>query len=273
MNASKTSSHARRPGGARNALKDGSPEHQSGFVEPWVARCEAFAKAEGFLHFVFGLIVPRVGGHASQFVLTNYPREWIKVYDYNGYIRVDPVAARLLTGITPFAWDELESNTPKLRSFWHRAGSFGLRHGYTVPVHGPRGQHATLCLTGIDHPLPLEGRKELFERTWSFTVRLVEEIFGTYMQHDGATSSVPLTRKQREALTMIAHGRSIREIGEMLGLHARTVEYHLSSAISRLGASSREQAIVRALLSGDIEELSYPGSLRDWCLRVGSDLE
>lgn len=240
------------------------------FVEPWVRRCEAFAKSEGFKYFVFGLIVPRLEGRSLQFVLTNYPREWIRIYDHFGYIRLDPVAARLPISIIPFAWDELPVNASKVRTFWKRAARFGLRHGYTVPVHGPRGQHAALCLSGTDEPLPIEGREERFERTWSFTIRLLHDVFGTYLQQDTATVK-PLTPKQRAALSMIARGFSIREIGDLLGLHPRTVEYHLAGALKRLGATTREQAIVRALLTGDIEEFNYPGHLRDWCLRFGSD--
>lgn len=240
------------------------------FVEPWVRRCEAFARTEGCRLFVFGLIVPRPEGRSLQFVLTNYPHEWLRIYDEFGYIRLDPVAAKILTSIRPFAWDELPVVGSRLTTFWNRAARFGLRYGYTVPIHGPRGQHAALALSGIDRPLPIEFRKERFERAWSFMIELVEEVFGTYL-HQDASIVKPLLPKQREALSLIARGYSIREISEALHLHARTVEYHLREALKRLGATTREQAIVRALLNGDIEELSYPGRLRDWCLRLGTE--
>lgn len=240
------------------------------FVEPWVRRCEAFAAQEGCRLFVFGLIVPRPEGRSLQFVLTNYPQDWLRIYDHFGYIRLDPVAAKILTNINPFAWDELPVVGSKLKTFWNRAARFGLRHGYTVPVHGPRGQHAAFALSGTDGPLPVEKRKERFERAWSFTIDLALEVFGTYLQED-ASIVKPLLPKQRAALSLIARGYCIREISELLCLHARTVEYHLREALKRLGATTREQAIVRALLNGDIEELSYPGQLRDWCLRLGTD--
>jgi DNA-binding CsgD family transcriptional regulator len=255
----------RSSGETAQSLRDGQQ-----FVEPWVRRCEAFAKADGCRLFVFGLIVPRPEGRSLQFVLTNYPHEWLRVYDHFGYIRLDPVAARILTSIRPFAWDELPVTSSRMATFWNRAARFGLRHGYTVPIHGPRGQHAAFALSGTDRPLPLGHRKERFERAWSFTIELVEEVFGTYLQQDSSIVK-PLLPKQREALSLIARGYSIREISGTLGLHARTVEYHLRQALKRLGAATREQAIVRALLNGDIEELSYPGRLRDWCLRLGTE--
>jgi hypothetical protein len=183
------------------------------FVEPWVRRCEAFAKAEGCRLFVFGLIVPRPEGRSLQFVLTNYPREWLRIYDHFGYIRLDPVAAKILTSIRPFAWDELPVVGCRLSTFWNRAARFGLRHGYTVPIHGPRGQHAAFALSGTDAPLPIDFRKERFQRAWTFTIELVEEVFGAYLQQDCSIVK-PLLPKQREALSLIARGYSIREISD-----------------------------------------------------------
>jgi DNA-binding CsgD family transcriptional regulator len=244
---------------------------RSAFIEPWVARCTRYAADEGFRFFVFGLIVPRSEGRHVQFGLTNYPRAWLKLYDDQDYIRVDPVAARLLTDLSPFSWDDLAPRSAKEQQFWANAERFGLRHGFTVPVHGPRGQHAAIGLSGKDRPLAHVEKKALFERAWSFSVQLLEEIFGAYLQHDGGVPSIPLNPKQRDALSMIAQGKSIRDISGSLGIHPRTVEYHLASAMRRLGAASREQAIVRALLSGDIEETCYPGGLGDWCLQIGAD--
>ncbi|MCC2657343.1 MAG: hypothetical protein K0Q76_2451 [Panacagrimonas sp.] len=243
---------------------------QHEFVEPWVRRCEAFANAEGFLYFVFGLVLPRLEGRALQLILTNYPRDWITIYDNFEYIRLDPVAVRLQTSISPFAWDELPVSGSKVKTFWNRASRFGLRHGYSVPVHGPRGQHAVLCLSGSGTPLPLENRKERFARTWTFAIQLLEEVFGPLLGKD--TECVrPLALKQRGALSLIARGYSIREIGEALCIHPRTVEYHLRCALERLGAVTREQAIVRALVTGDIDEVNYPGRLRDWCWKTSPE--
>lgn len=246
------------------------PTAHSAFIDPWVTRCAEFSSREGFRYFVFGLIVPRLEGKSVQFVLTNYPSTWLKTYDDCGYITIDPVAARLLTSISPFAWEDLKGGGSKEAAFWKNAADHGLRWGYTVPVHGPRGQHAAIALAGVDEPLQIDARQPLYERAWTFTVCLLEEIFGTYLQHDGLSQTAPLNPKQRDALSLISKGLSIKEISDRLSLHPRTVEYHLGSAMKKLGAATREQAIVRALLSGDIEELSYPSRLRDWCLRIGT---
>lgn len=263
--ASKTSS---RPVSPPRPFPKPAPDSQSAFVDPWANRCAEFAAQEGFRYFVFGLRLTRTEGRSVQFALTNYPREWLHLYDSNGYLRIDPVAALLLTSIKPFAWDEIQEAGTRDKMFWKQAARFGLQYGYTVPVHGPRRQFAVIGLGGIDRPLNASAKKLVFEHAWSFTVELLDEIFGTYLQHDGGPSSKPLNPKQRDALSLISQGWSIRDIAKKLGLHSRTVEYHLGVAMRKLGAATREQAIVRALLGGDIEDVKYPDELREWCLRI-----
>jgi DNA-binding CsgD family transcriptional regulator len=168
--------------------------------------------------------------------------------------------------VAPFAWDEVEAHGSKIAAFWRRAERFGLRHGYTIPLNGPRGQRAAFGLSGTTEPIPIEGRRERFGRSWSFAVSLLEDMLREYEPRE-VTGEQRLTSQQKQALSMIALGLSIRDIAARLELHPRTVEYHLHGALERLGAATREQAIVRALLSGEIESLQYPDELRDWCVR------
>jgi ATP/maltotriose-dependent transcriptional regulator MalT len=57
---------------------------------------------------------------------------------------------------------------------------------------------------------------------------------------------LPLTRREREVVTLAAAGLSNREIAERLVVSVRTVDNHLHSAYSKLGVTGREdlQAIL-----------------------------
>jgi len=58
---------------------------------------------------------------------------------------------------------------------------------------------------------------------------------------------VPLTVREREVVTLIAGGRSNREIADALVLSVRTVERHIENVYNRLGISGRAgRAIVTA---------------------------
>lgn len=63
------------------------------------------------------------------------------------------------------------------------------------------------------------------------------------------TSSVVNTLSPREAqcLRHVAIGRSDMEIGRLLGISPRTVRFHVDGAKTKLGASTRIQAVAKAL--------------------------
>lgn len=55
-----------------------------------------------------------------------------------------------------------------------------------------------------------------------------------------------VTRRQLECLRWAAAGKSATDIGEILGISARTVEDHLAKVCEHLEVRTRVQAIVRA---------------------------
>lgn len=58
--------------------------------------------------------------------------------------------------------------------------------------------------------------------------------------------SFGLTEREAEVLLWIAHGKSNRDIGEILGLSPRTVNKHLEQIYVKLGVENRASAAVRA---------------------------
>src|ERR1044072_4790425 len=63
---------------------------------------------------------------------------------------------------------------------------------------------------------------------------------------------VPLTRREREILGALAEGMSGAQIAEQLVLSPETIRTHLRNAMSKLGASTRSQAVALALQQGQI---------------------
>jgi DNA-binding CsgD family transcriptional regulator len=62
-----------------------------------------------------------------------------------------------------------------------------------------------------------------------------------------------LTPREREVLTWVARGKSASDIGEILQIAKRTVDEHVQSAVRKLGAANRVQAVAIALRSRIIE--------------------
>jgi DNA-binding CsgD family transcriptional regulator len=70
---------------------------------------------------------------------------------------------------------------------------------------------------------------------------------------DAPTRTHSLTPREREVLTWAARGKSAVEIGGILHITKRTVDEHVQSAIRKLGAANRTQAVAIALRSRLIE--------------------
>jgi DNA-binding CsgD family transcriptional regulator len=62
----------------------------------------------------------------------------------------------------------------------------------------------------------------------------------------------PLSERECEVLRWAAAGKTSCEIGMILGVTERTVNFHVASAISKLNASNKTHAAVKALLLGII---------------------
>ncbi|MGZ3622810.1 MAG: LuxR C-terminal-related transcriptional regulator, partial [Ktedonobacteraceae bacterium] len=59
-----------------------------------------------------------------------------------------------------------------------------------------------------------------------------------------------LTEREREVAALLAQGKSNREIGDLLVVHYRTIETHVSNILSKLGFTSRAQIAVWAREKG-----------------------
>ena len=60
----------------------------------------------------------------------------------------------------------------------------------------------------------------------------------------------PLTRREREVLELIAHGRSNKRIAFELGISEKTVKTHVGHLLAKLGVSDRTQAALVAVREG-----------------------
>ena len=60
-----------------------------------------------------------------------------------------------------------------------------------------------------------------------------------------------LSPRQREILALVAAGRTSKEIASELQISESTVNWHLTKAFARLGASSRAEAVAIAMRDGD----------------------
>ncbi len=59
-----------------------------------------------------------------------------------------------------------------------------------------------------------------------------------------------LSSRERQVLTLIAHGKSAKGIALILGISPRTVNLHAASIVRKLGAANRLHAVAMAVRGG-----------------------
>jgi DNA-binding NarL/FixJ family response regulator len=64
---------------------------------------------------------------------------------------------------------------------------------------------------------------------------------------------VELSDREAETLTWAARGKTSAEIAQILGLSKRTVDFHIDNARTKLGATTRIQAAIKAMTGRLIE--------------------
>ena len=98
-------------------------------------------------------------------------------------------------------------------------------------------------------PAAGQGRRIRFE--YLSTIDPAEHLF-RITEVEGANvndvlrEQLQLTQREAEVLTWIAHGKSNRDIGDILGISPRTVNKHLEQIFTKLGVENRTSAAAQA---------------------------
>ena len=80
-----------------------------------------------------------------------------------------------------------------------------------------------------------------------------------YAQGGSQTTSVALTRREREVLALVGRGLANKQIARELAIAEKTVKTHVSHVLSKLGLADRTQAALYAVREGLVDP-GRPGS-------------
>ncbi|MEA2194607.1 MAG: hypothetical protein QOG42_1041 [Solirubrobacteraceae bacterium] len=175
-------------------------------------------------------------------------------------------AACELLGIAGDAlpWHTMDDFTPlsersRLKQQWAQflaGGGAGGHHQLYVPDREP----FPVEFGGIANVLP--GRHlALFIPSEEGAIWAREGEWRPHPASDGGR--LPLTKREREVMTMAASGGQSADIAERLFLSPETIKSHIQNAMSKLGAHTRAHAVAIALVTGQITWSGEPGQRRD----------
>jgi DNA-binding CsgD family transcriptional regulator len=214
---------------------------------------EAMASASAALDlscFAY-LTVPRRQHDETQLVST-YPSAWTSYYLQSRYERLDPVVIRARGELEPFEWGaELGTRalSTRQRQLFDEAGQFGIRCGFTIPIHDRRGQVAAVTFAAdLRHP-PFIRAIEAHGRILQLMAMYFHAHARRKLIPQRMIDGVALSPREFECLAWAARGKSAWDIGCILGISRRTAAFHLENAKAKLGVKSTCQAVARMAAS------------------------
>lgn len=182
------------------------------------------------------------------------PDWWHHYYVENNAIEYDRLVNHTLIGSGPLLYGcDKDINNPlfceKARELIQMATSeFNYGSGITMPSF-----HNNKRIGGINVCFP-ETVSQLNDVP---TDRILELLLVSCTAHERLyvltsknTHAISLTPRQQECLTWLACGLNPQQIAEKIGISHHTVKMHIDSAKERLGATTRIQAVAKALTAG-----------------------
>ena len=114
----------------------------------------------------------------------------------------------------------------------------------------------------VEFELTNNARAILDDRALTGVREWVEQLGGTWHAETesnrisirfGLTKPIELTPRELDVIRLVAEGLSNKEIGQLLAISPRTVNFHLDNLFAKLGVRSRTEAAILALRQGWIE--------------------
>jgi LuxR family transcriptional activator of conjugal transfer of Ti plasmids len=181
-------------------------------------------------------------------LISNYPIAWTDHYLRQQYQRVDPVILEALATPEPFEWGGefgLGAISKRQRALLDEAAQFGIRCGFTIPIHDGRGPVAAVTFAADE-------RHPTFERCIAEYRRVLQLMAMHFHAHarrrllaDHVVDGVLLSPREFECLEWATRGKSAWETGQILSISRRTASFHLENAKAKLGVHSICQAVAR----------------------------
>lgn len=200
----------------------------------------------GFESCAFGLRTPLPVSSPQVILLDNYPTRWHDSYVRNNYITIDPTVAHGMQSALPLIW--ADSVFASCRDFWEEAQSYGLRTGWAQSCHDGRGVGSLLTLARSHDVLsPTELAANSLKMSW-ITQLAHEGLSRLLLKELMPEAGVTLTPRECEVMRWTAEGKTSSEVGDIMNISDSTVNFHINNAVSKLGASNKTSASIKAVV-------------------------
>jgi LuxR family quorum-sensing system transcriptional regulator CciR len=221
-----------------------------GTIEALDALFQHFVRRLGFESAMF-INLSSGGAPVVPRIVFGSADAWIAHYAENNYARLDPTIQRAFRSRKAFTWRDVErpDGPREQRAFFGEAREIWAKDSLIVPVHGPFGEFSVVNLIS-QAPLVLT-EEALVRLQGACHVYANVGLNFALGALGGPPAPMPeLGRRERQCLYWMAMGKHDNETASILRISINTVRGYLESCKLKLGATSRPELSLKALVYG-----------------------
>lgn len=209
-------------------------------------RIDAFAKRIGFEYCCYGFRSPRSATQSEVRVFDTYPSGWMSHYADRGFLSVDPTVVMGTHSDQLLIWRD--ASLPSADQFWREAADFGLNHGAGRSSWGPHGEFGILSFgRSLDALSPAEANA--LRGGMGILSNYTHELMSRLLRPSRPIFDVgSLSNREQEVLLWTAEGKTADEIGDILGISTRTVNFHIRNCLEKTGCRNKVQSAIRLVM-------------------------
>jgi DNA-binding CsgD family transcriptional regulator len=174
--------------------------------------------------------------------------------------QLDPIRRRMVRQILPqhFVMEKMAKDRRVVRNsveaaFFRALAAYGVRESQSIPIFTARGEYWSLAAMWFDNnpnqgPLDHETLGQLY---W-LAANMADFCAEVLNWRENTTLDVrrPLTPREIDCLFWAGQGKTTNETAELLGISTETARKYVKTAMNKLGATSKTQAVCMAFQMG-----------------------
>lgn len=202
------------------------------------------ARSLGYDFFAYGIRMPLPLSRPQTLMINNYPPRWQQRYAEQSYLEIDPTVAHAMRSTAPLQWSE--DVFASARHLWEDAQGHGLHVGWAQAAVNASGAVGMLTLARSGESISGDELQANGLRM-HWLVHAVHENAARVLAPQ--LQQLPqLTERECDVLRWTADGKTSSEIGDILGVSERTVNFHINNCMDKLGAVNKTACTIKAAM-------------------------
>lgn len=222
-------------------------------TDDWFDQVKEISHSLGFEKVLFGLARNNQQDCTAVFIADNYPHAWRTHYDNAKYSTVDPVVIHSSIHTTPLVWSDGMYNNPVQQILREEAAAHGLKHGVSLPMHGPGGVFGVFSFS-LDAENTESAHRHVSQQISNLVLlRDIALQIATAFVFESDNAVCRLTKQEQEILRWCSRGKTSWEISVIQGCSEANINFHIGKINRKFGVKTRRAAVLLAMNAGLIQ--------------------